>query len=281
MKPFCRNRARGMLVGLAVGDAVGTTVEFCERGSFPEVTDMIGGGKFQLEPGQWTDDTSMALCLADSLLHAGGWDAADCMRRFLDWHEEGHNSVTGECFDIGTQTTGALTRFKSTGAPYAGPTEEAQSGNGGLMRLAPVVIAFGADPDEIRHAARLQSRTTHGSETCLRLAADMATQLATGHHQTLPVPASPPEEVTGYAVHTYDAACWAVGHTSTFRDAILAVVNLGGDADTAGAIAGQIAGAFYGYDAIPEEWRERLWWHDEIVERADRLWHLIPNPPDM
>jgi len=119
-----------MLVGLAVGDALGTTLEFRARGSFEPITGIVGGGPFQLDAGKWTDDTSMALCLAQMLRSAHGWDPEDAMRRFVNWRDYGYLSSTRVCFDIGMQISAALDRFLADGNPYAGPTEDAESGNG-------------------------------------------------------------------------------------------------------------------------------------------------------
>ena len=139
-KLFSRDQARGMLVGLAVGDAVGTTVEFEPRGSFPPVTDIVGGGPFNLKPGQWTDDSSMALCLGDSLLAQGGWDPSDCMRRFVNWRDWGVNSATGKCFDIGMQTSAALDDFLTSGDPYVRPSQDSTAD----MRLLTIAAIAGA-----------------------------------------------------------------------------------------------------------------------------------------
>ena len=116
------SRYRGCLLGLACGDAVGTTVEFCERGSFPPVTDMTGGGPFRLPAGAWTDDTSMALCLASSLVELGRFDPTDQMRRYCRWYEAGYLSSTGRCFDIGMTVAGSLRRFRESGDPFSGST---------------------------------------------------------------------------------------------------------------------------------------------------------------
>ena len=277
--PFDLDAARGMLIGLAVGDAVGTTVEFAPRGSFPEVTDMVGGGPFHLAAGEWTDDTSMALCLADSLLDQQGWDAADCMHRFVRWRDTGYNSVTGTCFDIGLQTSAALDRFVQNGDPYAGPVEDRQSGNGGIMRLAPSVIAYGAEAQRARDHAKAQSCTTHGSPSCLKAVVEMTNMLLLGDHQTWPKPKLPPVEASGYVVHSMQAALWAIDQSTDFETAVLKAVNLGGDADTVGAIVGQLAGRLYGYTGIPQHWRARLAWHDTILAKADALWRLTPALP--
>ena len=140
-------RMRGCLLGLAAGDAVGTSVEFARRGSFTPLTDMIGGGPFHLKPGQWTDDTSMALCLASSLVERRGFDARDQMERYWDWYRNGTFSSTGRCFDIGATTQQALQRYKETGEPFSGSTDPYSAGNGSIMRLAPVAMAYYPDRD--------------------------------------------------------------------------------------------------------------------------------------
>ena len=139
-------RYQGCLLGLAVGDALGTTLEFKKPGSFKPIIDLTGGGPFSLEAGQWTDDTSMALCLAESLLICQGFDPADQMERYLRWYREGYMSSTGSCFDIGNTTRAALTSFEGTGEPFSGPTHPWSAGNGSIMRLAPVVMYFAQDP---------------------------------------------------------------------------------------------------------------------------------------
>src|ERR1035437_5610419 len=125
-------RYRGCFLGLAVGDAVGTTLEFKRPGSFKPIKDMTGGGPFGLKPGQWTDDTSMALCLAESLIEKKGFDPADQMRRYVRWWKEGHFSCTGRCFDIGNATRTALSRFVETGEALSGSTDPKSAGNGSI-----------------------------------------------------------------------------------------------------------------------------------------------------
>jgi ADP-ribosyl-[dinitrogen reductase] hydrolase len=107
----------GCLLGLAVGDAVGTAVEFMPRGTFEPLTDLLGGGPFDLQPGEWTDDTSIALCLATSLVEKSGFDARDQMERYWQWYKSGYLSSTRHCFDIGTTVFQAIRRFKCTGEP--------------------------------------------------------------------------------------------------------------------------------------------------------------------
>jgi ADP-ribosylglycohydrolase len=160
-------RFRDCLLGLAIGDAVGTTLEFKPPGSFAPLTDMVGGGPFNLKPGQWTDDTSLAPCLAASLTECRGFDARDQMQRYVKWWREGYMSSAGDCFDIGSTTAEALRTFERTGNPYAGPTDPRKAGNGSLMRLAPVPMFYFKSPQEALERAGESSRTTHGAQTAV------------------------------------------------------------------------------------------------------------------
>ena len=157
----------GCLVGLAVGDAYGTTYEFKNRSKMPSVEELpneiVGGGPFNLKPGDWTDDTSMALCLAESIIE-NGWDTDDQMRRYIKWWQEGYNSVTGECFDIGGATRKALSWYNMTeGNEYVKDTQAA--GNGVLMRLAAVPMFLNDKEDCVftLSACAYQSSMTHPS----------------------------------------------------------------------------------------------------------------------
>jgi ADP-ribosyl-[dinitrogen reductase] hydrolase len=257
---------------------------------------MRGGGPFRLERGQWTDDTSMALCLAESLLQRGAFDARDQMGRYLNWWQWGYMSSTGECFDIGMTTQAALASFAATGEPFSGSTDKRSAGNGSLMRLAPVVLFFHPKLDLTLKYAAESSRTTHGAPEavdCCRLLAFAISRALSGSerdklllgaidHVEEPAVAGiaagayvskEPEAIqgTGYSVASLEAALWCVARTTSFEEAVLAAVNLGDDADTTGAITGQIAGALYGCDAIPANWLSDLYMRDEIVAFADRL----------
>ncbi len=299
-----RDRFRGALAGLAVGDAVGTPLEFTQPGSFVPLTDMVGGGPFRLKPGQWTDDTSMALCLAESLVACDDFDPNDQMQRYVRWWKEGYLSCTGTCFDIGGTVRAALARFVQSGQPYSGAVDPHSAGNGSLMRLAPVAMRYAASPQSAIARAGDSSRTTHGAaeavDACRYFAGLLVGALDGADKETLlspmycPVPGlwerealapkiaaiaagsfrekQPPEiRGTGYVVDALEAALWAFHGTDNFRDACLAAANLGQDADTTAAICGQIAGAFYGYAAIPAAWREQLAMGERIVELADLL----------
>ncbi|MER2197192.1 ADP-ribosylglycohydrolase family protein [Methylobacterium brachiatum] len=296
MSDAVRDRALGAFIGLAVGDALGTTLEFEARDTKPPVYDMVGGGPFDLLPGQWTDDTSMALCLGDSLIAFGGLDEHDLMERFCRWYQAGENSCTGACFDIGLTTREALELFRRTGDPLAAPTDARAAGNGSIMRLAPVVLRYWNDPDGLRDVSRRQSYTAHGADeavdACDALATVAGASLIAGKPLSDVLSASygpfcPGVQTimdgsylgkarssirsSGYVIHTLEAALWAVSETTTFRDTVLLAVNLGDDADTVGAVTGQIAGAAYGVSSIPEEWYARLAWNERLADVADQL----------
>lgn len=279
------DRAVGALLGLAVGDAVGTTIEFSAKPHRAVLADMIGGGPFGLKAGQWTDDTAMALALGDSLLAVPGLDPADLMNRFASWYRDGTYSCTGRCFDIGITTAAALRRFERTGEAFAGSTAPDTAGNGSIMRLAPVAIRHWRDRETMLRVARNQSRTTHaapeavdGCEVLASLVAEairgsiLPELVASGAAARIGGfrPGQHRREVrgTGYVVASLHAALWAVSRTSTFRDAVLLAANLGQDADTTAAVAGQIAGALYGASGIPDEWVARLAWRGRIEAMA-------------
>ena len=294
-----RESARAALLGLALGDALGTTLEFTPASNpfAPTVTTLVGGGPFRLPAGGWTDDTSMALCLGQSLVACQGFDARDQMARYLRWKEQGENSVKGYCFDIGGTVAGALRRFQETHDPMAGSTDAYSAGNGSLMRLVPVVLAAADEAEAIAWAAA-QSRTTHGAaeavDACrffarllwkalhgatkdalldpalgadLHLAPKIAAIAAGSYQHRMP----PQIRGTGYVVDALEAALWAWFHSTDFPSGAILAVNLGQDADTTGAIYGQIAGAFYGLDGLPAAWLATLLWREQITALADHL----------
>ncbi len=304
--PSLRERYRGCLLGLATGDALGAALEFQTPGSFTPIDDMIGGGPFGLPPGYWTDDTAMALCLAQSLVERGGSDPEDQLRRYLRWYREGYLSSTGRCFDIGRTTREALVRFERTGQLWAGADPKA-AGNGSLMRLAPVVLAYARTPRTAIEQAATSSRVTHGApeavDACRYFAALLLGALdGVAKHRLLdadfePVAGlrrerplvpriaevaagsfkrrSPPQiRGSGYVVDCLEAALWAFYRGRSFREGLLLAVNLGDDADTTGAVHGQLAGAYYGQSSIPAAWRERLAHRELIIALADRLYEL-------
>jgi ADP-ribosyl-[dinitrogen reductase] hydrolase len=301
------DRYRGSLLGLACGDALGTTLEFKPPGTFKPVADIVGGGPFRLKPGEWTDDTSMALCLAESLIECQGFDPADQMRRYLRWYREGHLSSTGRCSDIGNTTRDALMQFEMTGEPYSGATDKWSAGNGSVMRLAPVPLFFASNHEVAIEKCGESSRTTHGNILCIdacRYLGGLIVGAVSGiskeellSERYCPVPGywdrnplvpeiaeiaggsfkrrNPPAlKGTGYVVQSLEAALWAFYHGSSFEEGCLKAVNLGDDADTTGAVYGQLAGAYHGEEGIPEGWRSKIAMRSSIEHYAGKLFEV-------
>lgn len=301
------SRFRGALLGLAAGDALGTTLEFKPPGTFSPIDGMAGGGPFELEPGEWTDDTSMALCLAESLIERRGFDPRDQLLRYLRWWREGHLSPTGACFDIGNTVRQALEKFEATGEAFCGPTGERSAGNGSIMRLAPVPLFYAADPGRASEMSGTSSRTTHGAraavDACRYFGALLAGAVrgagkdellsdryapAHGYWERHPLCSEisdvasgsfgrkepPGIKGSGYVVRSLEAALWAFRKSGSFREGALLAVNLGDDTDTTGAVYGQLAGAFYGEQGIPPEWLEKLALREVIERSAEQLFRL-------
>jgi ADP-ribosyl-[dinitrogen reductase] hydrolase len=306
-----KTRYRGCLLSLAAGDALGTTLEFKPPGSFAPIADMVGGGPFGLAAGEWTDDTSMALCLAESLILKGDFDPVDQLERYLAWYHSGHLASNGVCFDIGITVRAALGRFERTHEAYPGLTSPYSAGNGSLMRLAAVPMFYARKPVEVFRRSGDASRTTHACHEAVdacsyygllimgalagwpkqslldppghweSVEAELAAELAGLEPAILEVAEGsfksrqPPEiEGSGYVVRSMEAALWAFYHSESFGEGALLAANLGDDADTTAAIFGQLAGAYYGEQGIPLEWREKLALKEMIVDFADKIYEM-------
>ena len=323
------SRAVGAILGGAVGDALGVTHEIftrtdsldaihndvlMQRLHFDEAqTEMVGKGPwvnegFSLDPGEWTDDTAMMLCVADSLIIKNGFDTSDLMSRFCDWYERGYNSCRTHAFGVGGVVKRAIEQFDRTnpGNPTGGTNPEKDAGNGSLMRLAPVPVFFSEDLTCAIAVARAQSACTHNVDECLDGCALMAFLLWNGLNGSKKENAgdllqrcsglSHPgiRELTdredrwrrlnsteirtlpGRCTISLEAALWCFLTTESFEDALVRAVNLGGDADTIASITGQIAGSFYGMEGIPERWLRSLKFRDEIEARAVALFRHGP-----
>jgi len=292
------SRCLGSFVGLAVGDAVGAPLEFSPRGTFEPIDDMVDGGYFKLKAGEWTDDTAMALCLADSLLGMNGFDAKDQMDHYSRWFLEGLFSCRDHAFGMGQTFMNSIVKYHGTGDPFAGASRPQRPGNGCIMRLAPVPIFFYPDLDKIIRYAGESSRVTHGMPESIfasRLFGRMLALALAGKSKEEVLFTSNaderecPEIIRGIARGDYrakkesdiestffagkclEAALWCFLNTDNFRDAILKAANLGGDADSTAAVCGQVAGAYYGIDAIPQDWRDSLAKKELIFSMAGRL----------
>ena len=297
------DRYRGALLGLAAGDALGATVEFMRPGTFEPLMEIVGGGPHGLMPGEWTDDTSMALCLAESLIECQGFDAEDQLERYTRWWRNGHLSSNGFCFDIGNTTQAALQAFQETGR-ISGQATSDSAGNGSIMRLASVPMLYANSMDDAVEFAGKSSSTTHASEitvnACRYMASLIVRALWGWEKEEVLAPAlagelddelkrvsfgsfrifNPPEiKGSGYVVECLEAALWAFHHSNNFAEGARLAVNLGDDSDTTGAVYGQIAGAYYGANGIPRNWINVLAHRDLIVGFADQLYDLRPLPP--
>lgn len=287
------DRMRGCLLGLAVGDAVGVTNEFKLRGSFEPIIDMVGGGAFYLEAGEWTDDTSMALCLARSLIECNGFDPNDQLAKYLSWYRDGYMSSIGRCFDIGYQTQAALQYYEKTGdyimAGYAGRRSDrsVSAGNGSLMRLAPIPMYFYPNRLLVRVYAGASSLTTHANHLCVDACQTYASLICDAFDgmtkkQICVQPLLYAQQIgvgkdideikgSGFVTESLEAAIWCFYHTDSFEEAILTAANLGDDADTTAAICGQLAGAYYGKSGIPQKWLDKLVQCDKIEQIATSI----------
>jgi ADP-ribosyl-[dinitrogen reductase] hydrolase len=295
-----RERFQGALVGLAVGDALAAHTQFRKPGTFAAVGDLLGGGPFDQPRGAWTDDTAMALLLAQSLLEREGFDAHDQVQRFVRWQREGHGSATGQCVGITANVARALATAQYKRQPFAGSHDPEQLDKDPLSRIAPTVMYFFADaPTAVAKAAESARITAQAPMVldCVRLLAGMVHLALSGRDKAQVLrPArelwmtgstrpevlslydgsyarrSPPEITGGGGVlQALEAALWAFSRTETFREGALLAANLGRDSDVVAAAYGQIAGAYHGVSAIPGIWRNSLMKQEVVNDSADRL----------
>ncbi len=291
-----KSRSIGALVGLAVGDALGAPIQFRRRDTYEHVSGYTAGGTYNLDPGYWTDDTSMALCLAETLLKVGSYDPIDFGDRLVRWVDEGYNSSLPKCFDIGQTTLRAIGNYRRHGPENSGVTGEWAGGNGSIMRLSPVPIFYQDHPDKAEVISAMQGTLTHNHEVpndgCRLLSRILISGIQTGskedaldsvndldvaenilHVSDQAYESKDRNDIKsdGYVVSTLEAAMWSVWKTDNFRDALLLAVNLGDDADTVGAVAGQIAGAIYGIEGIPPEWISGMVESSRIMNLGEQL----------
>jgi len=322
------SRAQGALLGCAVGDALGITEEmFVERPNHIEYTleqvlrqrkarkagglqtELEGGGPWEhvtLEPGEWTDDTAMLLCLCDSILQRTTVDTADLVTKFRSWWYQGYNACRPNMsLGLGANTQEALERFdpEQPDLLTGGVNPDSDAGNGALMRLAPVPIYWHQDLDTAILMARKQAQTTHNVQEAMDTSALMAfvmwhaingqdkaaifgllpelqdkllhaevAELAMSNAKWRTAPEECIITLPSRCLWTLEAALWCVYNTGNFEDAVVKAINLGGDADTVGAITGQIAGAIYNVKSIPERWLQGLKHRDSILKRVIALY---------
>ena len=296
-----KDKARGMMIGLAIGDALGAPLE--HGYSSKDITDQIEIYRHMHDTehfpkGVWTDDTSMALCLADSLIECLGYDSWVVMDKYKKWRDEGDRSYFPYGEGIGIQTDNAIERY-SKGDQLIRANEErtTDAGNGAVMRLAPVVIAtIHSDNLATAKLARVSARETHYSheaETTTEIFALMLRRAANEKDKkrvidvssfsagklfdeilmrvTKDINSNELKDLGGYIIDTVRIAVWGLLNFGSFEDGMIAVLCLGGDTDTNAAVYGQLAGAFYGLSEIPKEWQTDLYLKDELVSVADEL----------
>ena len=308
-----KEKVVGGLVGVCVGDALGVPVEFVSRDKLKlnPIKDMVGYGTYNQPPGTWSDDSSLTLCLAESLCK--GFNIHDIADKFIKWLFEGYWTPYDETFDVGNTTYIAISRLKSGIDPLdAGPKDEFSNGNGSLMRILPLSFYVEKmNKEEQFEISHKVSRLTHGhlrSQMACGIYIQIAVNLLKGNSPevayekakeiSLDYYSSEPYlhelrhfdrilksdirklpldliKSTGYVIDTLEAALWSFLNSKTFRDAVLTAVNLGGDTDTIGAVAGGLAGIYYGYSAIPESWVKKIARIDEIIELSERLFRTI------
>lgn len=289
-------RAKGAFYGNLVGDALGAPVEFQPRDSFPPVTGMLPCDTWGLPAGSFTDDGSLMLCMAASIVNAGHHDAANVLAHYLAWYLEGYMSVNGQCFDIGRTTRQAIEDYAEYGQLEARTTRDNQAGNGSVMRLAPIpVVTYNLPLAEIWAAGEASSKTTHGAAVAVwgcgfwsaltalaiqgKTKAELLDWIRSLHTQdAYPVAWAPVLECrfltaardtissSGYVIDSCEAALWAFFRTESFAEGACMTVNLGRDADTVGAIYGILAGGYYGYEEIPKEWLAVLQKKEMVAE---------------
>ncbi|WP_312923797.1 ADP-ribosylglycohydrolase family protein [Empedobacter brevis] len=305
-----RNFSKNILIGSAVGDALGVPVEFKSRQELQinPVTDMIGYGTYNMPPGTFSDDSSMMFCLAESLCN--GYDVNDIGEKLQMWMHEGYWTADGEVFDVGIATRKAINRLRVVKNPIeAGSKDESDNGNGALMRILPLAV-FTKDLsiDERCEIVKEVSSITHAHNrsvlACIYyiefalnvLDAENLEEAYLNTNFWLKLFLEENElyknefpyferilsgqlidltqneiQSTGYVIHSLEASIWCLLHTNSYKDCVLKAVNLGYDTDTIACIAGGIAGIFYGTDTIPIHWIEQLARVNDILKLAEQL----------
>lgn len=298
------DKYQGCLLGLAIGDALGVPAEFKKVGEFEPITDYRYCEHFDLPPGHWSDDTAMALCLAQSLIEKQGFDAVDQMQKYKQWFETGYCSSTGRAVGVGQNIMRALLNYRDGDDPYAAVETHHSEGNGSLMRIAPIPLYFRNDPVIALKNAALSSQITHTAKVCtdscgyyagLIVGAlngaskdellselycpipnywtenELAQEVATVARGSFKDPDLSYTSASGHVVKTMETALWGFYTIDTLEEGMLKVINLGGDTDTVGAVYGQLAGAYYGLSDIPEQWVERVASRDVLQNITTKL----------
>ncbi len=310
-----KSKVFGGLYGLCIGDALGVPVEFVPREELKAepINDMIGYRVHNQPPGTWSDDSSLTFCLAESLCY--GLNLSDMANRFVKWLDEGYWTPYGKVFDVGRTTRIALSQLKNGVDPIrAGPDDEYSNGNGSLMRILP--LAYYLEEKELKQQFEITHQVsciTHGhprSQIACGIYIQILINLLRGndpktayermkeivlkYYSKEPyadelacfdrilnsdISKFPEDSIrsSGYVVDTLEASIWCFLNNNSYKDTVLAAVNLGGDTDTIGAVTGGLAGVFYGYEGIPQKWVSKLAMSGEIAQLGERLYEAIYN----
>ena len=304
------NICKGILFGVAIGDALGVPVEFKSREEISKqpVTDMIGFGSHRKPAGTFSDDSSLTFCLAESI--ASGFTVDDTARNFINWRYHNYWTADNEVFDIGITTQNAIDRLvKGTRPDLAGDFGVRSNGNGSLMRILPLLVHIRNKPMAERYELIKQvSSITHGHvrsaiacfyylefamgilnrQKKLDIYYNLQKDIA-AYSQSIEISQDernvfdkllidridliPENQIqsSGYVLHTLEASIWCLLNTDNYKDAVLKAVNLGNDTDTTGAVTGGLAGLLYGYESIPEHWLGQLARREDIEDLAVRM----------
>lgn len=308
MAKLTAEKIKGIILGHAVADALGVPVEFSSREALDRspVTDMTGYGTYNMPAGAWSDDTTMELCALESLAK-GNLDLDDIMQNFGKWVYKGEFTPTGKLFDIGNACRSAIFNYfeRHADTAHCGLTEASSNGNGSLMRIIPFALYGYCRQEDVRYLAEVGSALTHAhlrskiacyvysliivkmldnpSKDVIGEAISEAKNYYGSSEEwayyeplfSIAVRERDTIKSTGYVVDSLEAALWCLLTTNSYKECVLKAVNLGGDTDTVAAIAGGLAGALYGLDAIPKEWLDTLLKRDyieELCEKAAKAW---------
>lgn len=290
-----QDRCYGCFFGSVVGDALGGPVEFKVRDKFEKVVDMnLYNFNLGLEPGSWTDDTSMMLCLSKSLIDYPEYNAKDTLIRYSKWFRNGYMSSTSNCIDIGKTTATSIRDFELNGMLISSLDKDQYSGNGSIMRLTPIPILYSNKSINycIEQAGK-SSLSTHSSKLCIESCKllgfiihnlingvtkkdliiklkefNTITELQSICNSDFLNKSIKDIESSGYVISTLESALYSFYKFDTFKESVLFAVNLGNDSDTVGCVTGIISGAYYGIRKIPIEWIKTL-------KKQNLLWGTI------
>ena len=270
-----KDKAIGMFIGTAIGDALGAPLEFTQPNTGHPLTEMVGGGFHNTAVGEWTDDTAMMVCIADAYINFKTFAPKVIANNFLDWKRYGTHGTRDYCFDIGRTTSDALSSIEKSRV-YGGNTTYNTNGNGSIMRMAANVMVNHRCMALAIGESVATALITHGTKDTVQYVSALAEELHRGSRLSCydglrSKGASKPD---GSVMGCYASAWDSIARTTNFEDAVVHAINKGGDADTVGAVTGMIAGRIYGYSAIPKRWLDKLVKHDELLAMANDLYYL-------